>query len=650
MTLERPWGRPAAPGSGTDAPAGPARRRIVALDERTVREIAAGEVIERPASVVKELVENSLDAGAGEVRVRVEGGGLERLEVTDDGGGISPEDLPLAFERHATSKLSSASDLPSVRTLGFRGEALASIAAVSEVEITSRVPGAPEARSLSSKGGRLGEVRPAARAPGTTVEVRGLFFNTPARRKFLKSETTESLRIIELIEGLYLAHPGTTFSLRVGERAETRYALARSLREAAARVFGAPFLTGAFDFQGAAGPGLWVEGVASHPSFSRGTARGIVLCVDGRVISSKPLQDGVRFAYHEVLPQGRFPVVVLHLTTEPGRVDVNVHPTKREVRFERESEVREALQNLIRAKLRDQPRGLAPPVRGAFSPPRTLGTLTEGSGSLGAVPWRPASGASSPLASPTSAPLSPPSPPTLALSSTSPPGVGPSGPRPPRPLDDGSVAGAVVVAGTSVHPPLRLLGQVGDLYLVGETLGEDLRPLPGPSRSIVLIDAHAASERILYERLRSSETPARQELLSPFEVDPTPRQRAALESYGGELAKVGFSLEPFGPRVLRVHAVPYFRGHRARPDALVRLLDELADGGRTSPGDPLWEKVAKTTACHLAIRGGDVLTLPEMQKLLEELYSCPESFTCPHGRPILLTLPRDRLDRWFLRP
>lgn len=650
MTPERPGAPPAVPGPVGSAPTGPSRRRIVALDERTVREIAAGEVIERPASVVKELVENSLDAGANEVRVRVEGGGLERLEVTDDGGGIPPEDLPLAFERHATSKLSRASDLPSVRTLGFRGEALASIAAVSEVEITSRVPGVAEARALISKGSSLGEVRAAARAPGTTVEVRGLFYNTPARRKFLKSETTESLRITELIEGLYLAHPATSFSLRVGDRPETRYAPARSLREATARVFGAPFLSGAFDFQGAVGPGLWVEGVASHPSFSRGTARGIVLCVDGRVISSKPLQDGVRFAYHEVLPQGRFPVVVLHLTTEPGRVDVNVHPTKREVRFERESEVREALQNLIRAKLKDQPRGLAPPVRGAFSPPRALGTFDEAPGSLGAVPWRPPSAAPSSLASPASVPLAPLSPSALAFLPSAPPGAGPSGPRPPRPLDDGSASGAVVVAGTPVHPPLRLLGQVGDLYLVGETLGEDLRPLPGPSRSIVLIDAHAASERILYERLRASETPARQELLSPFEIEPTPRQRAALETCGGELAKAGFSLEPFGPGVLRVHAVPYFRGHRARPDALVRLLDELADGGRTSPGDSLWEKVAKTTACHLAIRGGDVLNLTEMQKLLEELYGCPESFTCPHGRPILLTLPRDRLDRWFLRP
>ncbi|MDE1820697.1 MAG: DNA mismatch repair endonuclease MutL [Euryarchaeota archaeon] len=609
---------------------GPARRRIHRLDERTVHEIAAGEVIERPASVVKELVENSLDAGAHEVLVRVEQGGLARIEVSDDGLGIVPEDLPVAFERHATSKLESALDLPAVRTLGFRGEALAAIAAVARVTLTSRPEGAYEARTLEVEGGHVGEVRTAARAPGTTLLVRDLFFNTPARRKFLKSPKTEALKIVETLEGLYLAHPAVSFGLSLDGGEIERYPAAATLQEATARVFGVPFLRSSFDFSGAAGPGLWVEGVASHPSMSRGTSRGIVLVVDGRVIVSKALSDGVRYAYHELLPRGRYPVVVLHLRAEPGRVDVNVHPTKREVRFEREAELREAFHALLRSKLHDQPRA-AP----------TGGRLSIGDSSAHA-PLGPEVSAG--------AAVPPPEPFASAVSrgaNASPLGNArgvlsalPTLSSHIRPLD--GTGGPTVIPGTSVHPGLVLLGQVGELYIVGESQGSP--------RSLVLIDAHAASERVLYERLKATEPLARQELLAPLEVELTARQRATLETYGGELARAGFVVEPFGRSTHRIRAVPFFRGHRARPEALGRLLDELADGGRGGEADPLRERVAKSAACHMAIRGGDVLSIPEMHRLLGELYACPESFTCPHGRPIMLTLPRERLDRWFLRP
>ncbi len=634
------------PGAGPDAPPiPPTRPRIRKLDERTIHEIAAGEVIERPASVVKELVENALDAGAHEVGVRVRAGGLELIEVADDGCGLLPTDLPVAFERHATSKLSDARDLPTVRTLGFRGEALAAIAAVSRVTLTTRTPGSPEGSRLRVEGGIQGDVEPAARSLGTTVEVRDLFFNTPARRKFLRSGTTEGLRIVELLEGLYLAHPDVSFRIAQEDRPEVRYPASTSRKEAAARVFGVKFVEGAFDFSGAAGPGLWAEGVASHPAFSRGTGRGIVLCVDGRVIASKSLQDGVRFAYHEVLPSGRFPVVLLHLRTEPGRVDVNVHPAKREVRFEREGELRDALQSLIRSRLRDQPRDA--PAQGR------LPSSGLPSGKEGAAPSRSSSASSSSLfpghQTPDElgpVPLTRPLGSEAGMANAS--GVRPfisTSERPlaltrARPLD--GAGPPVVVGATAVHPGLLVLGQVGDLYIVGESQSSP--------RALVLVDAHAASERVLYERLRSAEPPARQELLSPFEVELTPRQRATFESYGTELLRAGFVLEPFGRTSFRLRSVPFFRGHRAKPEAILRLLDELADAGRGSPRDPLRERVAKSAACHMAIRGGDVLSMNEMHRLLEDLYACPESFTCPHGRPIMLTLPRDRLDRWFLRP
>jgi DNA mismatch repair protein MutL len=596
-------------------------RRIHRLDERTVLEIAAGEVIERPASVVKELVENALDAGATSIRVRVEEGGSRLLEVADDGSGIVEEDLPLAFERHATSKLEDAQALPEVRTLGFRGEALASIAAVARVRLATRTGADAEARELEVEGGRLGPVRPAARSRGTTVEVRDLFFNTPARRKFLKSSSTETLRITETIEGLYLAHPEVALTLVREGGEEVRYPSSRSLREAAARVFGPSFLPLAFEFQGAVGPGLWAEGVASHPSFSRGSPRGIVVVVDGRVIASKGISDSLRFAYREVLPQGRYPVIVLRLRTDPGRVDVNVHPTKKEVRFEREGELREALQLLVRSRLRDQPRG-APLGEGkaAGSPPLAFEPFPPSGSALRSAP-----GAAVPPFAGSERQRTPPLEELLGSSE-----------RPP-----GS-SGTSWVSGTSVHPSLLVLGLVGNLYIVAES--------QGAPKSLVLIDAHAASERILYERLRSSEPPARQELLEPVDLELTPRQKEALGAYAGELERIGFVVEPFGRSVHRVRAVPFFRGHRARADAVLGLLDELADGGRGTPGDPLREKVAKSAACHMAVRGGDSLSLPEMQRLLAELYACPENFTCPHGRPIVLSLPRDRIDRWFLRP
>lgn len=612
------------PATPVEAPRRPIRR----LDERTIREIAAGEVIERPASVVKELLENALDAHAREVRIQVEEGGLSSIQVADDGDGIPESELALAFERHATSKLSDAQDLPTVRTLGFRGEALASIGAIAKVRLSSRATGDGEAREIRVEGGAEGRPRSAARAQGTTVEVRELFFNTPARRKFLRSAQTEALKITETVESVYLARPEATLRLSSPGRPETVYPAAPSLREATARVFGPQFLTKAFEFSGAAGPGIWAEGVASHPEFSRGTSRGIVLAVDGRWVVSKGVQDAVRYAYREVLPQGRYPVAVVHLTTEPGRVDVNVHPTKREVRFERESELREALTALLRARLRDQPRLVERPGAVLAYRPGTIEPLrgtAVGDSSESPALGRPVASASA----------------THGLDAFLSEGPASAASHPPVALPE-SPGSPWTVAGTSVHPSLRLLGQVGGLYIVAETRGS-----PG---ELVLVDAHAASERVLYERLRAAEPAARQRLLVPLDLELTPRQRTAWEAHASELTRQGFDLEPFGGSAFRLRSVPFFRGHRARPEGVTRLLDELADGGRGAPGDALRERVAKSAACHLAIRAGDELGMAEMARLLGELFACPESFTCPHGRPIVVALPRSKVDRWFLRP
>lgn len=597
------------PGTPVTSEAGRTARKIQRLDEATVREIAAGEVVERPASVVKELVENAIDAGAREIHLRFEGGGLDLVEVADDGCGIPPEEFALAFERHATSKIVDAAELERVRTLGFRGEALASIAAVSRITLLSRIPHAEGACEMDGESGRLSKIRDAARAPGTTVSVRDLFFNTPARRKFLRSATSESLQITEVIERLYLANPSISFIVSTGGRERARYPAAASLREAAGNVLGSEFLESSFEFRGTGGPGIWFEGITSHPALTRGTSSRLSFGVNGRAIFSKPLVDGVRVAYLDVIPRGRFPMAVVNLTVEGGYVDVNVHPTKREVRFQDESELRESLRTLIRSQLGTAPRShlaTLPPSSPALASrtyvpyqPSTQKTLGEG------VPGGPVT-----------------SPPLMSS--------GPAGTAPPLTPQIPTSRGG-----------LRVLGQVGDLYIVTESVEE--------AGSMTVIDAHAASERIVYERLRASEVHSHQDLLSPVEIELTSRQVEVWAKYAGDISGLGFVVEPFGGRAYRIHAVPSFLWHRVRPERLGALLDDLSDGESREVQGSLRERVTKTVACHMAIRAGDPLTHEEMTRLLEDLSLTPENFTCPHGRPIMVTLTGSEIGHWFQR-
>jgi DNA mismatch repair protein MutL len=599
-------------------PAGPAAsQRIHRLDESTVRQIAAGEVVERPASVVKELIENSLDAGAREIRVTVEGGGTELIEVSDDGWGIPEEEFALAFERHATSKLRDAASLPNVTTLGFRGEALASIAAVSRARLTSRASGSEEAHEMVVEAGKRSLPHSAARSVGTTVEVRDLFFNTPARKKFLKTPGTESLRIADLVERVYMANPSVTFVLFSGGKEVARYPAAASLKEAATNVFGEEFLERSFGFSGTGGPGIWVEGIASHPALTRGTSTRIALAINGRAIFSRPLTEALRSAYLDIIPRGRYPLALVHLKVEAGYVDVNVHPTKREVRFQWEEELRNSLRSLVRSHLDLAPRtspanrpAVPRPTASRLSPAPSQGTLK---GYLG---------------------------PELA-------GLEPRGVQAPVGV---SVTHVLGEAHGVTRSPITILGQIGDLYIVGELAGDASPGEKESAPSMVLIDAHAASERVVYERLKGTELVSHQDLLAPVEMELTPRQIETWKLFQGEIAMMGFVVEPFGGRSFRVHAVPSFMWHRVQPERLLAVLDELSEGNEAEVRESLHERVAKTVACHMAIRGGDAMTMGEMKRLLEELYDTPENFTCPHGRPIMVTISREELNKWFHRP
>jgi DNA mismatch repair protein MutL len=575
-----------------------ARRPIRRLAPETAERIAAGEVVERPASVVKELVENAIDAGASAVMVRLRGGGLDAIEVADDGVGIPPDELALAVERHATSKLDPDGPIERIDSLGFRGEALASIGAVSRLRLSSRPPDREVAEGLSVAGGRVVGRLKEARAPGTTVEVRDLFFNTPARRKFLKSPAAEQVEVVRTLERLYLARPSVALRVESEGREVALFPAAAQLWDAAARVLGAEFEGAAFPVRGDL-PWGHVRGVLGRPSAASPTSTGLYLAVNGRAIVSRAGSQAVRVAFGDSLPRTRFPVGVLHLDLDPELVDVNVHPTKREVRFAHERELLDALRVRVREGLLATPQ-VADVGAGAYTVVR-----------------------------PTSAP--PPPPPRPAAFAAAAPSV--------QERLDAAEGGAPKVAGTDGHPALTLLGCIEALYWVAESEG-----------GLVLIDQHAASERVLYETLLRDGTLARQTLVEAVPVRLTAAQRAMLEIHAETVRSAGFDVEPFGPETVLVRGVPSYRGRRSRADALTGLLTELGDGGRPTTTEGLRERRAATVACHAAIRAGDTVDPDEFRRVLTALYALPEaSYSCPHGRPIVLRFPRSRLDRWFMR-
>ena len=575
------------------------RRPIERLSPETVERIAAGEVVERPASVVRELIENSVDAGATEVRVHLVGGGLTDLRVDDDGWGIPGSELPLAVERHATSKLRSAEELTDISTLGFRGEALASIGTVARLTITSRVPGEDEAHQLRVAGGEIEGATVTARPPGTTVEVRDLFYNTPARRKFLRSAASEQVEVATTVERMYLARPQVSLFLSSEAGEMGRYARAPTLRDAAVRVFGPEFIPQSFEVFAPLPGGSALTAVLGRPTVNRPTSAALHLSVNGRAITSRPLSQAVRAAYADFLPRARFPVGVVTLRVDPARVDVNVHPTKREVRFADERALFDAVRSAVRASLLKTAQVAEPPAtsiaRSSIDPMGPRATASPLS--FGALKGRSRQRAL------VEAPAAPP------------------------------------LAPTGRHPGLRLLGSVFALYWVAESDG-----------ALLLVDQHAASERVVFDALRRQGRLGRQELLHPVTLALSPKGLVAYAAHEDEVRRAGFEIDPFGGDRVRVAAVPSYLGRRMPAEALRPLLDELAEGGRPTVPDALVDRVAASIACHAAVRAGDTIEAVEMRHILERLYALPDaSYACPHGRPILVELSRSRLDRWFLR-
>ncbi|MHB8572370.1 MAG: DNA mismatch repair endonuclease MutL [Candidatus Dormibacteria bacterium] len=567
---------------------------ITLLDTLTVDSIAAGEVIERPASVLKELIENSLDAGATEIRIVVEEAGRRLIRVDDNGSGIVAEELALAFTRHATSKVRSVDDLARIATLGFRGEALASVAAVARIDCVSACEHGQGA-SLTVVAGEMSEVEPRSRARGTTVEVREVFRYTPARFRFLKEDVTESAALARVATEYAVAYPEVAFEARINDRQVLSTPGSGDLRDALSQTMGRAFGSDPLKLAGTVHD-VSVDGLIAPPERSRPGRTHVLTFVNRRRVHHRPLQVAVEQAYRGLLLPGRFPAALVLITCPPAEVDVNVHPAKREVRFRDERGVFAAVERTVAATLAPL-RGFRPflEVESAYQPAAVPGLAVEESRR---GPW-----------------------PALAL------GIAP---RPAATLPAAS-------AGARPGPQnLRLVGQALDRYVVAES-----------DDGLVVVDQHAAHERILFDRwmarAESGSEPLVQSLLVPQLVELDVAEVPLLEPILAAARALGLEAEAFGPATVRVTGTP----PELAASRLELVLKELA-GASTGPEDPR-VTAARTLSCHSAIRFGQRLQPAEMQALLDDLALTPNGANCPHGRPTSVSLTNSDLERELRR-
>ena len=586
---------------------------IQVLPPDVAARIAAGEVIERPASVVKELVENSLDAGASAVEVEVRRGGIASIRVTDNGCGIPPDEAPLAFLRHATSKLRDVGDLARIATLGFRGEALASVAAAASVRLLTRTAGAEVGVELELEGGAVAAQRPAACAQGTVIEVEGLFSTIPARLKFLRSPSAEAARVRQTVDHMAMANPGVRFSFKSDGKTQLAASGNGSLRDVVAAVHGAEVASAMIEVASAAGP-YPVWGLVSAPEHSRANRTGLSLFINNRWVQSRAVNAAIEEAYRGLLMEGRFPIAVVFVDPPQDEVDVNVHPNKREVRLSRESDAFTSVRRAVRDALLE-----AFPIAEA----RDLGAET--------APLPPPSWASPLWAPPVPAPSAgggaPPGD-SLALWAPLPsPNGGGEEPPPAEPAPAASSLSA-----------LRMLGQIANTYIVAE----------GPG-GMYLIDQHAAHESVLYYRLLHAwerRAPDVQPMLEPLPIELTSEQVEIVDDARAVLERYGLILEPFGGVSWLVRATPAM----ARRVDIARLVEEALDGFRaSSDGTDTHHAVAASIACHSAVRAGQTLDPQEMAALADALATESNPQYCPHGRPVVVRVSTGSLERQFGR-
>lgn len=578
---------------------------IIELPHELVAKIAAGEVIERPASVAKELVENSLDAASRRIEVEVRGGGIPFLRVTDDGQGIPQDQVETAFLRHATSKVSALEDLSSINTLGFRGEALPSIAAVAEVSMLTRPLDRPLGMLLRVKEGTVLEKGERGCPPGTTVTVRNLFSGLPARRKFLRPASTESRRITDVVARYCLAYPEVKFLLFTDGRLALQSPGDGQLSSAAATLYGAQVARALVPVE-ARDASLMLQGLVSPPSEARASRQAINFFVNRRWVQNVALTRALEDAYRDLLPGDRFPLAVINLYVPPEEVDVNIHPAKKDVRFYREGDLYAFVRRAAREAL-----GRFAPAKTAFggaspflAPPAASGTGLETGATFQGIPGgfvRAPVGGLAPA-------------PDLGLGLEAP--------------NQGPLRLQL--------PILRVVGQMGETYIIAE----------GPD-GMYLVDQHTAHERVLYEKIKANGGEInKQGLLDPLVLEVRPAQAALLASSAEELARWGFEVEPLDQNACLLRTVPSLLGGNELKEAFQEIVAALEETG----GGPGWEeRLRQSLACHGAVRAGQTLTPREMRELLLALEATDLPYTCPHGRPTMVYLSSARLAREFGR-
>lgn len=593
----------------------PIDSRIRLLDPHTVNQIAAGEVVERPASVVKELVENALDAGATRVTVELADAGRTLIRVSDDGIGMSPEEAQMALQRHATSKITSADDLLLVSTLGFRGEAVPSIASVSRFMLSTGTDDSGRTR-ISVEGGTIQGVARVAGPRGTEITVEDLFFNTPARLKFLKSDTTELSAALEHVTRYAMAYPHVAFTvIHNGQQALTTTG-SGDLQQAVAELWGRDQARGMVPAE-LVHPNLRVHGWVSPPYMTRPTRAYQYVYVNGRPVRSRMLTAAVDQAYRDLTPEKRYPGVVLMIDVDPARVDVNVSPTKSEVRFQQEGQAFDAVRTAIRAALMES--GMMPDAAGIAAANQALAEAAMPSpmSTFGAGIFEAVMAAQAPL-------------------------------EMPVPMPESSVELPAGVTGDRERFPfiellegLRVIGQAMNTFIIAET-----------ARGIVIIDQHVAHERILYEYLCGLKGPhaiERQTLMAPETLHLDRPAATMLRERLQEVVEVGFDIEPFGGESFVVRAVPAALRGKDPMRVLRDVVDELVDSAVSRKLTPTREAIWIMSACKMAVKAGDPLSHAEMEKLILDLATTENPYLCPHGRPITITLSRHELLKKFYR-
>jgi DNA mismatch repair protein MutL len=613
--------------------------KIRVLADHVANQIAAGEVVERPASVAKELVENSIDAGAKRITIEIEAGGRRLLKVSDDGEGMVRDDAILAFERHATSKIRDTEDLAAIGTLGFRGEALASIASVAKVELITCTEDAKAATRVTIDGGRMRDVKDAAHPRGTTIAVRDLFFNIPARRKFLRSEATETFHLTNLVTHYALAHPEIAFTFVNNGREVVRAATAKDLRERAYQIFGEEFLENLLQVNGGDAQVARVTGYVSAPRDRRTSRDSQYLFVNRRFVRDRMIGRSLSEGYRSILPHGVYPAALLFIETPLEEVDVNVHPAKTEVRFRRSAAVADAVREAVRAALASASYVQSePPIS---TPPETELSTPQVQSASAAVSFA--------APQPRIDFVPPPAAPVMPL---------PSGDEIARDIEE--MIRSSVVKSPSPLPPLnsaeRLVREV-----TPDSVSKNIRPLGQLEESFIiatddegllLIDQHVAHERVLFDKYRALESERRtesQQLLVPETFDLTPAQAAVFDQLVPELEVYGFELMRLSGRTVAIRAVPADLPAGEARNMLSELLETVDAEKKSSARETMRDEIAASLACHAAIKVNMSLTPEKMRWLIDRLLQTSSPTTCPHGRPVILRLKMRDILKGFHR-